>query len=60
MDLPDLTKWLMATSNWFSKYWYVLPLFPLCFWLLMKLIRLNRTGSVRLGSDQALDTHHRA
>src|SRR4051794_13844033 len=29
MQLPDMTRMLMATSNWFSQYWYVLPLFPL-------------------------------
>jgi type IV pilus assembly protein PilC len=45
MTLPDMTLALMATSRWFSQYWYVLPLFPLCFWLLIKLIRLSRTGN---------------
>jgi type IV pilus assembly protein PilC len=48
LDLPELTKMLMATSNWFAKYWYVLPLFPLCYWLLLKLIRLNRYGNYAL------------
>ena len=43
--LPALTEALMATSAWFVKYWYVLPLFPLGFWLLIKLIRLNKTGN---------------
>jgi type IV pilus assembly protein PilC len=45
MTLPDLTIMLMKTSRWFSEYWYVLPLFPLTFWLLIKLIRLNKTGN---------------
>lgn len=45
MTLPDMTKALMATSNWFAEYWYILPLFPLSFWLLIKLIRLSRTGN---------------
>src|SRR5438132_1406660 len=36
MELPTLTLMLMATSKWFVNYWYVLPLFPLCFWLLLK------------------------
>jgi type IV pilus assembly protein PilC len=45
MDLPQMTKALMATSNWFGQYWYVLPLFPLSFWLLIKLIRLSRAGN---------------
>src|SRR4051812_34933771 len=26
MTLPDMTKALMATSRWFSEYWYTLPL----------------------------------
>jgi len=45
MKLPDLTQWLMNTSHWFADYWYVIPLFPLAWWLLIKLIRLNRIGN---------------
>jgi type IV pilus assembly protein PilC len=45
MKLPWLTLQLMATSKWFVNYWYVLPLFPLSWWLLIKLIRLNRLGN---------------
>src|SRR5262249_51825211 len=41
MTLPDMTRALMATSKWFAEYWYVLPLFPLCFWLMLKLLRLS-------------------
>ncbi len=48
MQLPTLTLMLMSTSRWFAQYWYSLPLFPLCFWLLIKLIRLNKTGSYAL------------
>jgi type IV pilus assembly protein PilC len=48
LPLPELTLILMAVSNWFGKYWYVLPLFPLCYWLLLKLIRLNRHGNYAL------------
>ena len=48
LPLPDLTKFLMAVSRWFVSYWYILPLFPLCFWLLIKLIRLNRHGAYAL------------
>src|SRR5438270_7637504 len=44
MQLPTLTKMLMATSNWFANYWYILPLFPLTWWLLIKLVRLSKTG----------------
>ena len=45
MKLPWLTQALIDTSRWFSNYWYVLPLFPLSWWLMIKLIRLNRTGN---------------
>jgi type IV pilus assembly protein PilC len=48
MELPTLTLMLMATSKWFVSYWYVLPLFPLCLWLLLKLIRLNKSGAYAL------------
>src|SRR5438132_4612168 len=44
MTLPQMTQILIDTSMWFADYWWVLPLFPLCFWLLIKLIRLSRTG----------------
>jgi type IV pilus assembly protein PilC len=39
---------LMATSRWFSQYWYVLPLFPVCLYLLFKLVRLNKGGAYAL------------
>jgi type IV pilus assembly protein PilC len=45
MTLPALTQGLMQVSRWFANYWYVIPLFPLAWWLLIKLIRLNRTGN---------------
>src|SRR6266566_5311438 len=48
MKLPAMTEALMATSRWFATYWYILPLFPLGFWLLIKLIRLNRSGAYAL------------
>jgi len=48
LTLPWLTLKLMETSQWFGKYWYTLPLFPLCYWLLLKLIRLNRHGNYAL------------
>jgi type IV pilus assembly protein PilC len=48
MKLPEMTQALMATSRWFANYWYTLPLFPLCWWLMIKLIRLSRTGAYAL------------
>jgi type IV pilus assembly protein PilC len=48
MKLPWLTEQLIATSDWVAQYWYVLPLFPLCWWLMIKLVRLNRSGAYAL------------
>jgi type IV pilus assembly protein PilC len=45
LPLPWPTQALMATSVWFVNYWYLIPIFPLSWWLLMKLIRLHRTGA---------------
>jgi type IV pilus assembly protein PilC len=45
LPLPMLTQILISVSDWVATYWYVLPLFPLCWWLMIKLIRLNRTGA---------------
>jgi type IV pilus assembly protein PilC len=44
MKLPWITDALIATSRWFVKYWYIIPLVPIGLWLTFKLIRLNRTG----------------
>ncbi|MFL5339296.1 MAG: type II secretion system F family protein, partial [Gemmataceae bacterium] len=44
MTLPQMTQILIDTSMWFADYWWVLPLFPIGFWLLIKLIRLSRAG----------------
>src|SRR5262245_52626045 len=44
LQLPDMTKILIDTSMWMKDYWYVIPLFPLGFYLLVKLIRLTRFG----------------
>jgi type IV pilus assembly protein PilC len=45
IPLPWITVALINTSRWFVQYWYVIPLIPLSLWLLIKLIRLNRTGN---------------
>ncbi len=48
MTLPAVTLFLMSTSRWFSTYWYLLPLFPLGWYLMIKLIRLNKSGNYAL------------
>jgi type IV pilus assembly protein PilC len=45
LPLPGITVALINTSKWFVKYWYVVPLIPIGFWLLNKLIRLSKTGA---------------
>lgn len=45
LPLPTPTVMLISTSMWFARYWWVLPLFPLGYFLLLKLIRLSKAGS---------------
>jgi type IV pilus assembly protein PilC len=45
MKLPWATEVLIQTSMWFADYWWVLPLFPMGFFILVKLIRLSRAGA---------------
>jgi len=45
MRLPWATEVLIQTSMWFADYWWVLPLFPMGFFILIKLVRLSRSGS---------------
>src|SRR5438874_6396965 len=45
LKLPFITQLLIDVSRWTVKYWYVIPLFPIAYWLTMKLIRLNKTGN---------------
>src|SRR4051812_7186589 len=33
LTLPAPTKALIAVSQWFGKYWYLVPLIPVVFWL---------------------------
>src|SRR5438876_3261616 len=48
MTLPSLTLTLMAISRWFSNYWYLLPLPPIMWFLLLKLLRMNKSGAYAL------------
>jgi type IV pilus assembly protein PilC len=48
-DLPPATQLLISVSNATANYWYVIPLFPLSLWLLVKLIRKFKAG--RMGWD---------
>lgn len=48
-ELPQATQLLIAVSNATANYWYVIPLFPLAMWLLVKLVRKFKAG--RMGWD---------
>jgi type IV pilus assembly protein PilC len=45
LQLPDITRALISTSQWFVQYWYLVPLIPVAFFLLIKLIRLTKSGA---------------
>jgi type IV pilus assembly protein PilC len=45
LQLPWMTKTLIGVSDWMAKYWYWIPIFPIAFWLLLKLVRLSKTGN---------------
>lgn len=48
LSLPQATKILIDISDWVASYWYVIPLFPLGVYLLIKLIRLTKAGNYAL------------
>ncbi|MBD3673011.1 MAG: type II secretion system F family protein [Planctomycetaceae bacterium] len=43
-ELPGMTVMLIDMSDWISKYWYLLPAAPITFFLLIKIIKKNKTG----------------
>ena len=45
VELPKITIVLLAASDWVVEYFYVVPLFPISFWLFCKLLRKNRSGA---------------
>ena len=48
LQLPTATKTLIGVSTWVAQYWFFIPLFPLSFYLLIKLIRLSKAGNYAL------------
>jgi len=48
MKLPWATQQLIDTSEWFANYWWVLPMFPMGVYMLIKLIRLSKAGNYAL------------
>ncbi len=45
LDLPVMTQTLITASDWVSAYWYLLPIVPIAFWLLIKIVKKNKTGA---------------
>lgn len=43
-ELPPITKVLINTSDAVVNYWYLGPVIPLAFWIMLKIIRKNKTG----------------
>jgi type IV pilus assembly protein PilC len=48
LQLPQATKILIDVSDWMASYWYVIPLFPLSVYILLKLIRMTKAGNYAL------------
>src|SRR3954469_22455195 len=42
LPLPWATQTLIRVSNWMTDFWWTIPLFPICLYFLIKLIRLSR------------------
>ena len=42
--LPAITEALISTSSFVVKYFYLFPAVPFALWLILKIIRKNRTG----------------
>jgi type IV pilus assembly protein PilC len=48
VDLPDMTKFLIAASHFLIKRFWVLILTPIIIWIVIKLLYRNRTGAYLL------------
>lgn len=42
--LPAITEMLITCSDWVSSYFYLIPAIPFGLWLMIKIIRKNKTG----------------
>ncbi len=47
--LPDITLMLINASKWVGNWWYIMPAFPIGYWLYVKLMRKFAPG--RMGWD---------
>ncbi len=44
VELPEITVWLIATSDFVAAYWYLGPAIPVALWLFIKIVKKNKTG----------------
>lgn len=44
-ELPGMTKTLIGFSDLVVNYWYLGPAIPFAFWLMLKIIKKNKTGA---------------
>ncbi len=45
VKLPAITEYLIKASDWVANYWYLLPAVPFSLWLMVKIIKKNKTGA---------------
>lgn len=45
LPLPGITIFLIEVSDWVVSYWFLIPAIPVAFFLLIKIIRKNKTGA---------------
>lgn len=45
VELPAITEWLIAMSDWVVNYWYLIPTIPFAMFVMVKLIKKNKTGA---------------
>jgi len=43
-ELPAITEWLIWTSDMVVSYFYLAPVIPVAIWLVLKIVRKNKTG----------------
>lgn len=44
-ELPGMTKTLIGMSDWVVNYFYLIPAIPIGAWLMIKIIKKNKTGA---------------
>ena len=45
VKLPAITEYLIKASDWVGSYWYLIPAVPFSLWLMVKIIKKNKTGA---------------